>query len=90
MESASMMDLARDAATTTLVLAGPLLIAALVVGVVVGMLQALTQIHDQAIAFAPKFAALAVALVVLGPWMLERLVEYTRELLLNIPKNLGG
>ncbi|WP_028485180.1 flagellar biosynthesis protein FliQ [Hydrogenovibrio halophilus] len=70
-------------------LAGPLLIPALLVGLLVGMFQAATQINEMTLSFIPKVAIVGVVLVLLGPWMLDNLVSFTRELFLNIPNFIG-
>jgi flagellar biosynthesis protein FliQ len=69
----------------TLLLAAPLLLVALVTGLVVGAFQAATQINEQTLSFIPKLLAMALALVVAGPWMLKVLISYTRELFESIP-----
>jgi flagellar biosynthesis protein FliQ len=66
-------------------LAAPLLLVALVTGLIVGAFQAATQINEQTLSFIPKLLAMAVALVIAGPWMLKVLVSYTRELFESIP-----
>lgn len=58
---------------------GPILLVALLVGLVVGVLQAATQINEASISFVTKLLAIAVAFVVLGPWILRQLIEYTRQ-----------
>jgi len=72
-----------------LMVAAPLLIATLIVGVVIGLLQAATQINEASVAFIAKFIALAVVLALAGPWMLGRLTEYTAALIQRIPSVLG-
>jgi len=69
----------------TLLLAAPLLIVALVTGLIVGAFQAATQINEQTLSFIPKLLAMALAVVVAGPWMLKVLISYTRELFESIP-----
>ena len=70
-------------------LAGPLLIAALGVGLLIGIFQAATQIQEMTLSFIPKLAALAIALVIGGPWMLRTIVEFTKELFMQIPALVG-
>lgn len=70
-------------------LAGPLLIPALAVGLLVGMFQAATQINEMTLSFIPKVAIVGVALVIAGPWMLTTLISFTRELFENIPALIG-
>ena len=70
-------------------LAGPPLIAALVTGLVVSLFQAVFQVQDQSLTMVPKMAAVAVALVVTGPWMMKQLVAFTTELYQSIPSLVG-
>ena len=69
----------------TLLLAAPLLLVALVTGIIIGAFQAATQINEQTLSFIPKLLAMALAIVVAGPWMLKVLISYTRELFESIP-----
>jgi flagellar biosynthetic protein FliQ len=68
-----------------LVLGGPVLLFALVTGLLVSVFQAATQVNELTLAFIPKIAASALALLLFGPWMLTRLVDYTRTLLQSLP-----
>ena len=68
-----------------LALAAPLLLAALVTGVVIGAFQAATSINEMTLSFIPKLVAIALTLAIAGPWMLKTLVGYTRELIVSIP-----
>jgi flagellar biosynthesis protein FliQ len=81
----TVMTIGRHALEITLVLAAPLLLTALVTGLLVSAFQAATQINEMTLSFIPKLLALALALVVTGPWMLKILVSYTRELIASIP-----
>ena len=83
------LTIAREALTVTVLLATPLLLAALVTGVVVGILQAATQINEMTLSFIPKLLALVVTLLVTGPWMLQLLTSYTKNLFQTIPGMLG-
>ena len=85
----SAMEIARHGLWITLLLAGPLLAAALVVGVVVGLFQAATQINEATLSFVPKLGAITLALLLAGGWMLGVLVDYTRELYQSIPLWIG-
>jgi flagellar biosynthetic protein FliQ len=69
----------------TLLLAAPLLLVALLTGLVVGAFQAATQINESTLSFIPKLLAVAATLVITGPWMLKVLTSYTRELIESIP-----
>ena len=81
----TVMSLGSRALEITLMLAAPLLLVALVTGLIVGAFQAATQINEQTLSFIPKLISMAVALVIAGPWMLKVLVSYTRELFESIP-----
>ena len=79
------MTIGSRALEITLLLAAPLLLVALVTGLIVGAFQAATQINEQTLSFIPKLLAMALAVVVAGPWMLKVLISYTRELFESIP-----
>jgi flagellar biosynthesis protein FliQ len=79
------MTIGQRALEMTLLLAAPLLLVALVTGLVVGAFQAATQINEMTLSFIPKLLATATTLVIAGPWMLKLLVGYTRELFQSIP-----
>lgn len=83
------LSLARESLTVTVLVAAPLLLAALATGVLVGVLQAATQINEMTLSFIPKLLALVVVLLATGPWMLEMISSYTRTLFHNIPGMLG-
>ena len=80
------MSLGTSALELTLMLAAPLLLAALITGVVVGAFQAATQINEMTLSFIPKLLVLSLVVALTGPWMLKTMVEYTRELILSIPQ----
>ncbi|MCE5328320.1 MAG: flagellar biosynthesis protein FliQ [Planctomycetaceae bacterium] len=80
MDAAHAMDLAREALKVTLVVGAPMLVAALVIALIVSLLQAATQIQDQALTFVPKLIAVAVTASLAGHWMLTRLVEFARAM----------
>ncbi len=75
--------IARRALETTLLLAGPLLLASLVVGVVISLLQAVTQIQEQTLTFVPKFLAIVVVFVLMLPWAMNLMIGYATELFLS-------
>ena len=83
------MELGQQTLMMVAMLAGPLLIAALGVGLLIGIFQAATQIQEMTLSFIPKLAALAIALVIGGPWMLRTIVEFTKELFMQIPALVG-
>ena len=75
----------QQALWVTMLIAAPLLLSALAVGLLVGMFQAATQINEMTLSFIPKLLVLVAALVVAGPWMLSVIVNYTRQLMEQIP-----
>ena len=79
----------RNALEVTLMLAAPLLLTALAVGLIVGIFQAATSINEMTLSFIPKLLAMAAVLAITGPWMLRSLVEYTRNLIESIPSLVG-
>jgi len=85
----SVMDLARHALLVTTMIAAPLLVVALLVGLVIGMLQAATQIHEATLSFIPKLLLLVLTLFVAGPWMLRMLTDFTHDLYSSIPAMIG-
>jgi flagellar biosynthetic protein FliQ len=85
MSPETVMTIGSRALEITLLLAAPLLLVALVTGLIVGAFQAATQINEQTLSFIPKLLAMALAVVVSGPWMLKVLMSYTRELFESIP-----
>jgi len=79
----------RDALQLALMLAAPLLLTSLAVGVIVGIFQAATQINEMTLSFIPKLVAMSAVLVFTGPWMLRLLMEFTRQLFESIPSIIG-
>lgn len=80
MTQAMVVHIGREAVTTVLLVAGPMLLLALGVGLLVSLLQATTQIQEQTLVFIPKIVAVLLAAVIFGPWMLRILIEFTQEL----------
>ena len=85
----TVMTLAAQAMWMTILLSAPLLLSALIVGLLVGMFQAATQINEMTLSFIPKLGILVVALLIFGPWMLSTLVSFTQELITSIPEVIG-
>jgi flagellar biosynthesis protein FliQ len=81
----AVMTIGSRALEVTLMLAAPLLLVALLTGLVVSAFQAATQINEMTLSFIPKVIAISAALMIAGPWMLKVLVSYTRELFESIP-----
>lgn len=81
----AVISLGRNSLEIVMILAGPILLFGLVAGVLVSLLQALTQIHDMTLTFIPKIAATILALALFGSWMLQRLISFTVSLYQSIP-----
>jgi flagellar biosynthesis protein FliQ len=78
--------LARDAIEITLFLSIPILGIGLVVGLVVSLFQAVTQIQEATLVFIPKIIVVLVSLLFLSPWMMQKMMHYTEQLILNLPR----
>jgi flagellar biosynthetic protein FliQ len=89
MDQDTVINLASQAMSLAFKVAGPLLLGAMVVGLLVSIFQAVTQIQEQSLTLIPKIAAIAVIVVLLGPWMLNQLVLYTTNLYSSIPSMVG-
>ncbi len=85
----TVMTQARLAMETLLMVAGPLLLVALVVGLVVSVFQAATQINESTLSFIPKLIGIVLALIIAGPWMLNVMMDFTRRSLTGIPALVG-
>lgn len=85
----AVLDVGHEALFLTMMLAAPLLLSALAVGLLVGVFQAATQIQEMTLSFIPKLIILVVALFVAGPWMLRLMTEFTLRLYSEIPGMLG-
>lgn len=83
------LQIGREALYLIVSLAGPLLLSALAVGLLVGVLQAATQIQEQTLSFIPKLLALVVALVIMGPWLMSSWIGFTEQLFYRIPELIG-
>ena len=85
----TVMTIGQRALEITILLSAPLLLAALIIGLLVGVFQAATQINEMTLSFIPKLIGMAGTLVVAGSWMLKLIVSYTRELFESIPGLIG-
>ena len=81
----TVLNIGRHALEMTIMLAAPLLLVALAVGLLVGLFQAATQINEMTLSFIPKLIAMAAVVLLAGPWMLRQMISYTRELIQSIP-----
>ena len=89
MTPSTVMDLAHSTLMVTVMVAAPLLLIALVAGLVIGMLQAATQINEATLSFIPKLVLMVLTLFAIGPWILRVLVDFTHDLYANSPSVIG-
>jgi flagellar biosynthetic protein FliQ len=88
MDPQDAVDLGRQALLFTLLIASPVLVAGMLVGLAIGLLQAVTQIHEQTVAFVPKLIVMVLVLSLSLPWLISQMVEFSRNLIENIPQSL--
>jgi flagellar biosynthetic protein FliQ len=86
----TVVSLAVSAMELALKVGAPILLVGLVIGLAVSVFQAVTQIQEQTLSFIPKVAGMAVLIVVMGPWMLGQLINWTQQLYAGIPALVGG
>lgn len=89
MTSDSVIAIAEQGIYTVLMIAGPLLLLALVVGLMVSIFQATTQIQEQTLAFIPKIVSVLVGLIFFGPWMLSHILSYAGDIFSNLTRFVG-
>lgn len=85
----SVMTMGRTAMEVTLMVSAPLLLVALIIGLVVSIFQAATQINEATLSFIPKLVGIFIALIVAGPWMLSVMLDYMRQVFTGIPGLIG-
>ncbi|HEX9171218.1 MAG TPA: flagellar biosynthesis protein FliQ [Telluria sp.] len=85
----SVMTMGRTAMEVTLMVAAPMLLVALIIGLIVSIFQAATQINEATLSFIPKLVGIFVALVIAGPWMLSVMLDYMRQVFTGIPGMIG-
>ncbi len=85
MNEGTILTLAQNAVMVTLILAGPVLLASLIVGSLVSLFQAATQINETTLTFIPKLVAVGVVLAILGSWMLQQILVFTANIFNNLP-----
>ncbi len=83
-------NIANQAIKVTLMISAPMLLAALFMGILVSLFQAVTQINEQTMSFIPKILVIVGALVICAPWMSDTITSYTRELYISIPQVVSG
>ena len=88
MEPQDAIDLGRQAIFFTLLISSPIMLAGLLVGLTIGLLQAITQIQEQTVAFVPKLVTMVLVLSLALPWLINQMVQYSHDLIANIPNSL--
>jgi flagellar biosynthetic protein FliQ len=88
MEAYQAVDIGREAIMIALQISAPVLVVGMAVGLIIGLAQALTQIQEQTVAFVPKLVVMILAVSLSLPWLLAKLIEYTQDLIANIPNTL--
>ncbi len=89
MDESIVLDVGNSALYLIMYLSAPLLLAALITGFIISVLQAATQIQEQTLSFIPKLIAIVVALMLTGPWMLQLWLTFTHDLFMSIPDLIG-
>jgi len=89
MDTAMVVDLGRQALWMTMLISAPMLIVALLVGLIIGVFQAATSINEQTLSFIPKVVCMGITMAIAGSWMINTMVDYTRLLLGRIPTLFG-
>lgn len=89
MDADAVIDIGRQAMQVTMLLAAPILLASLAVGLIIAMFQAATQINEMTLSFVPKLMIVAVVLIGAGPWLLRQIMGFTIKLFENIPYLIG-
>ena len=85
----TVMEIGRQAVEATLMVAAPMLLAALLVGLVISIFQAATSLNEATIQFVPKLVVMFLTLVLAGPWMLQTMMDFITRLYNNIPQLIG-
>ena len=89
MNPQTVIALGQNAVEVTLLVAAPMLLSALVVGLVVSVFQAATQINEMTLSFIPKLIAIFASLLISGPWLITMMTDYMRRLITSIPTMIG-
>lgn len=89
MDADSVVSIGRQAMEVTILLAAPILLASLAVGLLVAMFQAATQINEMTLSFVPKLMIVAAVMMATGPWLLRQITGFTTRLIENIPYLIG-
>ncbi len=90
MGNEAVLEITNQAMKVALMLSAPMLAGALIIGILVSLFQAVTQINEQTLSFIPKILIIVAAMVFFSPWMLETMTEFTRETFLRIPEMVNS
>ena len=83
------IDISQKAIWVAIELGAPMLLVSLVVGLAVSVMQAVTQLNEATLSFIPKVVAMIITMVLLGPWMLQRILNYTATIINSLPETIG-
>lgn len=89
MTPGAVMEIGRQAIEVTLIVSAPMLLAALVIGLIISIFQAATQLNETSLQFVPKLVVMFIVLLLAGPWMLQYLIDYIQRLFNSIPQLIG-
>ncbi len=89
MDADMVMTIGRQSMEVTILLAAPILLSSLVVGLIIAMFQAITSINEMTLTFVPKLMVVAVVMMVAGPWMIRQITGFTQRLVENVPYMIG-
>lgn len=89
MTPSTVMEIGRQAIEAALLISAPVLLTALAVGLIISIFQAATQINEATLQFVPKLVAVFLVLILLGPWMIQYMVDYIQRLFESIPQLIG-
>ena len=89
MDADTVVSVGRQAMEVTILLAAPILLASLAVGLIIAMFQAATQINEMTLSFVPKLMVVALVMMAAGPWMLRQITGFTQRLVENLPFLIG-
>jgi len=89
MDADTVVSIGRQAMEVTILLAAPILLASLAVGLIIAMFQAATQINEMTLSFVPKLMVVALVMMAAGPWMLRQITGFTQRLVENVPYLIG-
>ena len=89
MNPGTVMEIGRQAIEVTLLVSAPMLLTALIIGLIISIFQAATQLNEATLQFVPKLVAMLLVLLLAGPWMLQYLVDYIQRLFSSIPQIIG-